>query len=56
MIFLTILLSILLKAIGSLLFAIPAGFGLAAGFHLFKRMKNRKYLGDLEAQLESNSA
>lgn len=49
----------LLHIIQSLLFAIPAGFGLAAGFYLFKRIKSARYrkkreqAAVLEAQAEA---
>jgi hypothetical protein len=45
-----------LQLLTTFAFAIPAGIGLAAGFHLFKKWKNKSYLKELEAEQLAGAA
>ena len=40
-----------IKILTTVVFAIPAGFGLAAGFYCFKQWVNDRYTKNLEADI-----
>ena len=40
----------IIKLLATAAFAIPTGFGLAAGFHMFRRWKHKSYVQALEAE------
>lgn len=39
-----------IKMLATAAFAVPAGFGLAGGFHLFRKWKNDSYVKELERE------
>ena len=46
----------IIKILATAAFAVPTGFGLAAGFNLFKKWRGRNYLNSLDAQQMAGAA